>query len=122
MQASAVCLKLCALKCLQVYFHIYNEANRKVSDCVCVFFFFVFVMNACLPAAQADTTATEILNPDSGLFNYSYCYCGAQAERAKEREMEEESGSKRRGGGVLSEEEGCVVFPKKGSLRDGICM
>lgn len=54
-------------------------------------FCFVFVMNASLSASPEDTTATEMLNPVSGLFNYSYCYCGALAQRVREREggMEE---------------------------------
>lgn len=58
---------------------------------VFVCFYFVFVMNASLSASPEDTTATEVLNPVSGLFNYSYFYCSALAQRVREREggMEE---------------------------------
>lgn len=80
---------------------------------MCVFYF-VFVMNACLPDAPADTTATEILNPDSGLFNYSYCYCGALAQGEGGREEEGGGGG---GEGEMLVVGGVVVFPKKGSFR-----
>lgn len=91
---------------------------------MCVFYF-VFVRKACLPAAPADTTATEILNPDSGSFNYSYCYCGALAHRERGRGMEEEGGGEGREGGKgrnRVKRRRVLVFPKKGSFRDGICM
>lgn len=84
------CVSVCVLMRIQGYFHIYSYADGAVRKCVCVVFF-VFVMNASLSASPEDTTATEMLNPVSGLFNYSYCYCGALAQRVREREggMEE---------------------------------
>ena len=97
---------------------------------VCLFVLFCFChecpdcLPACPTAAPADTTATEILNPDSGLFNYSYCYCGAlrkrERGREREREMEEERGSWGKGGRVRNREKrggGYWCFLRKAALQ-----
>lgn len=88
---------------------------------VFVCFYFVFVMNASLSASPEDTTATEMLNPVSGLFNYSYCYCGALAQRVREREggMEEAAIEERQ---KEREWRKRTEFSKTRGIIDGICM
>lgn len=67
-------------------------------------------MNASLSASPEDTTATEMLNPVSGLFNYSYCYCGALAQRVREREGEMEEAAIEERQKDRAEKEGGVFY------------